>query len=168
MQESRWRTEATKLLGQGPFKPSSSAGKQNWQPDPWTPSLTEESRPLGRALTSGIRRWIWVPDFCALPLQEESLAAEWSDHWDTGDSWSPRSADKLKNHRRKKLHSGTARTSSTRDYLMAKGKWKSLTNRNQHQWASSEPSSPTTASSEYAKTPEKQDSDLKSYLMMLV
>ena len=51
---------------------------------------------------------------------------------------------------------------------MAKGKWKSLTNRNQHQWASSEPSSPTTASSEYAKTPEKQDSDLKSYLMMLV
>ena len=30
------------------------------------------------------------------------------------------------------------------------------------------PVQPITASSEYAKTPEKQDSDLKSYLMMFV
>jgi hypothetical protein len=34
--------------------------------------------------------------------------------------------------------------------------------------ASSEPSTPTTANPVYHKTPEKQDSDLKSYLMMLV
>jgi hypothetical protein len=34
--------------------------------------------------------------------------------------------------------------------------------------ASSEPSNPTTANPGYANTPEKQDADLKSYLMMLV
>jgi hypothetical protein len=34
--------------------------------------------------------------------------------------------------------------------------------------ASSEPSSPTTASPGYPSTPEKQDSDLKSYLMIMI
>jgi hypothetical protein len=34
--------------------------------------------------------------------------------------------------------------------------------------ASSEPSIPTTASPGYPNTPKKQDSDLKSYLMMFV
>ena len=43
-----------------------------------------------------------------------------------------------------------------------------LTNRNQEHWASSEPSMPTTGSPGYPNTPKKQDSDLKSYLMMLV
>jgi hypothetical protein len=51
---------------------------------------------------------------------------------------------------------------------MAKGKCKNLTNRKQEHWASSEPSTPTTASPGYPNTPEKQDSDLKSYLMMVV
>ena len=51
---------------------------------------------------------------------------------------------------------------------MAKGKRKNLTNRNQDQSPSSEPSTPTSASPGYPNTPEKQDSDLKSYLMMLV
>jgi hypothetical protein len=51
---------------------------------------------------------------------------------------------------------------------MAKGKRKNLTNRNQEHSALSEPSTPTTASPGYPNTPEKQDSDLKSYLMMLV
>jgi hypothetical protein len=51
---------------------------------------------------------------------------------------------------------------------MAKGKCKNLTNRNQDHLASSEPSTPTTASPAYPNTPEKQDMDLKSYLMMLV
>jgi hypothetical protein len=51
---------------------------------------------------------------------------------------------------------------------MAKDKQKNLTNRKQDQWASSEPSMPTTVSPGYPNTPEKQDSDLKSYLMMLV
>jgi hypothetical protein len=51
---------------------------------------------------------------------------------------------------------------------MAKGKCKNLTNRNQDHSVSLEPSTPTTASPGYLNTPKKQDSDLKSYLMMLV
>jgi hypothetical protein len=51
---------------------------------------------------------------------------------------------------------------------MAKGKCKNLTNRNQDHSPSSEPITPTPVSPEYPNTPEKQDSDLKSYLMMLV
>jgi hypothetical protein len=44
---------------------------------------------------------------------------------------------------------------------------KNLTKRNQDYSASSEPSTPTTASPGYPNTPKKQDLDLK-YLMMLV
>ena len=51
---------------------------------------------------------------------------------------------------------------------MAKGKRKNLTNRNQEHSALSEPSTPTTASPGYPNTPEKQDSESKSYLMILV
>jgi hypothetical protein len=50
---------------------------------------------------------------------------------------------------------------------MSKGKYKNLTNRNQDHLASSEPSTPTTSSPGYPNTPEKQDSYLKSYLMIL-
>jgi hypothetical protein len=48
---------------------------------------------------------------------------------------------------------------------MVKGKVKTVSNRSQNTWASSEPSSPTTARPEYTNTPEKQESVLKSYLM---
>jgi hypothetical protein len=51
---------------------------------------------------------------------------------------------------------------------MAKGKRKNFTNRNQYCSPSSEPSTPTSASPEYPNTSEKQNSDSKSYLMMLV
>jgi hypothetical protein len=51
---------------------------------------------------------------------------------------------------------------------MGKGKHKNLTNRNQDRSPSSEPSTPTSASPGYPNTAEKQDTDLKSYLMMLV
>jgi hypothetical protein len=51
---------------------------------------------------------------------------------------------------------------------MVKGKSKNLTNRKQDHLVSSEPSMSTTASHEYPNTPEKQDLDLKSHLMMLV
>jgi hypothetical protein len=51
---------------------------------------------------------------------------------------------------------------------MAKGKCKNHTERNQDHGASSEPSTPTTVSSGYPNTPEKQDSDLKSFLMIQV
>jgi hypothetical protein len=50
---------------------------------------------------------------------------------------------------------------------MVKGKCKNLTNKNQDHSASSEPSTPTKASPGYPNTPEKQDSDLKLYLMIL-
>jgi hypothetical protein len=59
-------------------------------------------------------------------------------------------------------------TTNTRDYQMAKGKLNNRTNRNQDHSASSEPSTPTTVSLGYPNKREKQDSDLKSYLMMLV
>jgi hypothetical protein len=51
---------------------------------------------------------------------------------------------------------------------MAKGKNKNISNRNQGYLASSEPSSSTTVSPGYPSTPEKQDSDLKSHLMMMM
>jgi hypothetical protein len=51
---------------------------------------------------------------------------------------------------------------------MAKGKHNNLTNRNQDHSASPEPSTPTKVSPGYPNTPENQNSDLKSYLMMLV
>jgi hypothetical protein len=51
---------------------------------------------------------------------------------------------------------------------VAKGKCKTLINRNQDYLASSEPSTHNTVSPGYPKTMEKQDSDLKLYLMMLV
>jgi hypothetical protein len=51
---------------------------------------------------------------------------------------------------------------------MAKGKHKNLTNRNQNKLASTECSTTTAVSSGYPNILEKQDLDLKSYLMMLV
>jgi hypothetical protein len=51
---------------------------------------------------------------------------------------------------------------------VVKGKHKNLTNRNQDHSASSEYSKPTTARLGYPNMPKKQESDLKSYLMMLV
>jgi hypothetical protein len=60
-----------------------------------------------------------------------------------------------------KLQAETSITTNARDYQMAKGKHKYLTNRNQDLSPSSEPSTPTSASPGYTDTPEKQDSDLK-------
>jgi hypothetical protein len=51
---------------------------------------------------------------------------------------------------------------------MSKGKHKNLTNRNQDHSQSSEPSIPNSVSPGYSNTPEKIDSDLKAYLMMMV
>ena len=50
---------------------------------------------------------------------------------------------------------------------MARGKCKTISNRSQYIWASSEPSSPTTASPEYTNTSENQEADLKSYFMKI-
>jgi hypothetical protein len=51
---------------------------------------------------------------------------------------------------------------------MAKGKHKNLTNRNQDCSPSSKPRTPTSASPGYPNTPKKLDSDLKSYLKILI
>jgi chromosome segregation ATPase len=51
---------------------------------------------------------------------------------------------------------------------MAGGKLKNRSNRNQGYLASSEPNSPTIASPEYTITPEKQEMDLKSFLMVMM
>ena len=51
---------------------------------------------------------------------------------------------------------------------MVRGKDKNISNRNQGYLASSEPRSPTTVSPGYPNTPEKQDSDVKSHLMMMI
>jgi chromosome segregation ATPase len=51
---------------------------------------------------------------------------------------------------------------------MVRCKCKNISNRIQGYLASSEPSSSTTASPRYPNTPEKQDSSLKSHLMMMI
>ena len=139
----------------GSLLPSSSARRQSWEPEPWTPFLPEESLPLGRALTPGLRRWIWAPDFCEPSLQEESLPTESDLTTGMQERVSQECWQRLKNHRNIKPE--TARTSNTRDYHMVKGKQKNLTNRNQEHWVSSELSTPTTASPRYPNTPKKQD-----------
>ena len=83
------------------------------------------------------------------------------------ESCSPRSAD-TQAYRRDKSQSETARPANTRDIQIVKGKYKNISNRNQGYLTSSEPSSPTTVSPGYPNTPEKQDSDLKSHLMMMI
>jgi hypothetical protein len=57
---------------------------------------------------------------------------------------------------------------STREKQMAGGKHKNISNRNQGYLASSEPNSPNIASPGYPNTLEKQESDLKSLLMMMI
>ena len=51
---------------------------------------------------------------------------------------------------------------------MAGGKLKNRSNRKQGYLALSQPNSPTIASDGYTITPEKQDMDLKSLLMMMM
>jgi hypothetical protein len=83
-----------------------------------------------------------------------------------GESLSPRSADTgLQAHRRDKLQLEAVRPTKTRDNHMVKGKHKKKDNKSQGYLASLEPSSPITASPGYPNRPEKQDLDLKSYLM---
>jgi hypothetical protein len=48
---------------------------------------------------------------------------------------------------------------------MARGQHKTISNRSQCTWTSSEPSTSNTASPEYINSPENQEADLKSYLV---
>jgi hypothetical protein len=67
-----------------------------------------------------------------------------------------------------KLQSETERPANTRDIQMARGKGKNISIRNQGCLASSEPNPSTTASPGYPNTPEKQNSYLKSYLIVMM
>jgi hypothetical protein len=71
-------------------------------------------------------------------------------------------------HRKDRLQSDIARADSTRDNQMVESKHKNISNRNQGYLESSEPNSPTIASPEHTITLEKQDSDLKSFLTMMI
>jgi hypothetical protein len=71
-------------------------------------------------------------------------------------------------NRKDRLQSDITRAGNTRDNQMRGGKWKNISNRNQGYLASSEPNSPTIASPGYTITPEKQDLDLQSLLMMVI
>jgi hypothetical protein len=51
---------------------------------------------------------------------------------------------------------------------MVGGKHKNISNRNQSYLASSKPNSPNIASPGYTTTPEKQDSDIKSLLTLMI
>ena len=57
---------------------------------------------------------------------------------------------------------------NTRDNQVAKGECRNFTNRNQGNMVASEPNSSTTASPRYRNTPEKQDLDLKSLIMIML
>jgi len=61
-----------------------------------------------------------------------------------------------------------AEQGNTRDNLMARGKHRNPSNKNLDYLLSSEPNSPTKANTEYPNTPEKQDLDLKSQLIMMM
>jgi hypothetical protein len=85
-----------------------------------------------------------------------------------GESWAPRNADTgLTGPKERQSQARDSKTNKTRYGHMVKVRYKNLTNRNQGYMASTETSSPTTRS-RYPNTPEKQDWDLKSHLMMLI
>jgi hypothetical protein len=68
-----------------------------------------------------------------------------------------------------RLSGGTSQSQRQQDQLTPEiTKSKNISNRNQCYLASSEPSSFTTVSPGHPNTSEKQDSDLKSHLMMRI
>ena len=99
-QERMWATEATELLGQGLFGPSSSSRRQSWNPDLWEPSppsciqgpsetslhrrahrLQKQQNfldrvPLGLHLHPKGRSEFQTSVFCAPSLKGKSLLAE--------------------------------------------------------------------------------------------
>jgi hypothetical protein len=69
---------------------------------------------------------------------------------------------------RNRLQSETTRQVNTTNNQMVRGKHRNISNRNQWNSTPTQLSSTTTASPGYPNTPEKQDSDLKSYLMKMI
>ena len=115
-------------------------------------------------LTPELRIWIRAPHFWTPALQEESLPAEST--LTTGTQVRVGECrQRLTKSQEDQAPPRDSLNINTRNFQMVKGKRKNLTNRNQEHWASSEPSTPTTASPGCPNTPEKQDADLNSYLM---
>ena len=90
----------------------------------------------------------------------------------TRESWNPSSTDtpKITGSQAQsgdKLQSETARPTTRGNQIVA-GKCKKLSNRNQGYAVSSKPNSPTIASPRCPNTTEKQDSDFKSHLMIMM
>jgi hypothetical protein len=84
------------------------------------------------------------------------------------ESLIPRSSDTSRiSGSQESLQSETEMASSTRGNQMLRDKHKNISNKNQVCLASSEPGSLTTSPG-YPITPVKQDSDLKSHLMMMI
>jgi hypothetical protein len=83
--------------------------------------------------TSSARRQVKNARYlCTFPARGELACREYSDHWNSGESYTPRSADRgIQNHRRNKLQPETTIATNSRDYQMAKSKYKNITNRNQ-------------------------------------
>ena len=71
-------------------------------------------------------------------------------------------------HGKDRNQSLTTRTPIITDNKMARGKQKNLPNGNQDNLATPEPRSPTTGNSGMLNTPEKEDSDPKSYLKIIM
>jgi hypothetical protein len=71
-------------------------------------------------------------------------------------------------YRKDRLQSDILRAGSTWDNQIAGGEHTNRSNRNQGYLVSSEPNFCTSASPGYTTTPEKQDMDLKSLLMMMM
>jgi hypothetical protein len=69
--------------------------------------------------------------------------------------------------KRGRLQTQTPRPANTRDNQMSRGKHKKISNKSQYMGASSELSSPTTASTEYTNTTKNQEADLKSCLIKI-
>jgi hypothetical protein len=122
------------------FRPSSSARRQVQMPDIGAPSLQEECLPAESTLTTESQERASHP---GLLIETNRITGRTSSNQITI-------------------------TTNSRDYQMAKGKLKNLTNRNQDHSKSSKPSAPTSASPGHLNTPEKLDPDIKAYLMTMV
>jgi hypothetical protein len=106
----------------------------------------------------------WLPGSLIHPGSQDHRIHKSQDH---RDSWTLRSSHATRITGRTGFSQIIARTGITRDNQMEEGRDKNISNRNQGYLASSEPNSPTIASSGYTITVEKQDLDIKSLLLTM-
>ena len=132
--------------------------------------MPEESWPPERALTTGLRKWIGAPDFWTPALQEENLPAESA--LTTGTQVRVQLPGVLTEANR--IKEGKSSSQRQLEYLTPEiTRWQKANVRilltetktiGHHQ----NPVCPPQRVLDTSNTPEKQDMDLKSYLMMVV